>query len=123
MKVDDFLTSLEQGASDFWNSFDLNRFIETASRAYVTIRQADQAPTSVARPGTVRTLPDGSQARINADGSMTVITAGGQVQTIGTRGQVTSGAAAATWIPGVPNLVAIGGAAVLAFLAFRALRG
>lgn len=117
----DFLDSLEQGASDFWNSFDLNKFIDSASKAYATIRQANQSPTSVAQPGTLRRLPDGSTARVNADGSLTVVSAAGQVQTIGTTGAVRAGGA--SWLPGVPNVAVIGGAAVLAFLAFRALKG
>jgi hypothetical protein len=118
----DFLDSIEEGASDFWNSFDLNKFIATAADAYKTIRQANQSPTNVVRPGTVRTLPDGSRALVNADGSLTVTSTAGQVQTIGTTGRITAGLAG-QWLPGIPNVVAIGGGVVLAFLALRAFKG
>lgn len=110
----DFLDSLEQGASDLWGSFDLNRFITTASQAYATIKKADQPATALATPGAIRRLPDGSTARVNPDGSLTIISATGGLQTIGTGGQIALGA---PWIPGVPNVVLLGaGAVVLALL-------
>ena len=104
----DWLDSLESGASDFWNSFDVNKFLTTATQAYAVYRKANQAPPVA--PGTIRTLPDGSRVRVNADGSMTVVTAVGQSQTIGAR----------TLLPGVPDLVTYAGGAVLLVLALRA---
>lgn len=102
--MDDFLDSLTSTASDVWNNFNLNQFINTAAQAYATVVTAQNKPT----PGTVKTLPDGSVARVNADGTLTVITPAGAAQTVGLNGQIYSGTTA-----GVPNVLLLGGAAVL----------
>lgn len=106
----DWLDSLEQGATNVWDQFDLNKFIDTAAAAYKTIRQADQAPVT---PGTTRRLADGSTVRVNADGSLTVVAPGGQARTIAAGGQVTAGK---QWVPGIPNVVLLGAAALAAAL-------
>ncbi len=100
----DFLDTITDEASNIWGSFDLNKFLETASQAYATIKKADQPATSVAQPGTLRRLPDGSLARVNADGSLTVTSTSGAQQTVG---------ATASLIPGVSNVLLLGGVAVV----------
>lgn len=107
----DFIDSVTEGASNLWDSFDLNKFISSASQAYVAIKRAGQAPPVQA--GTVRTLPDGSVARVNADGSLTVVSRAGQAQTIGPNGQVYAGST----VGGVPvGLLAVGALGIVAVL-------
>lgn len=100
----DLIDSAIEGASDVWNNFDLNEFITTAANAYKTVKQANVATQLV--PGTIKTLPDGSTARVNADGSLTVISRAGMSQTITPSGNIFSGAIS-------PAVLMIGGVAVI----------
>ncbi len=101
-----FWDSVTNTATDVWNRFDVNQFINTAANAYATVEKS-----RLPQPGSIRTLPDGSTARVNADGSLTVIGRSGQAQTIGASGQIFQGTSA-----GMPTEVLLGGLALLALL-------
>lgn len=112
------LDSLTQATS----GFDFTNFVTDLAKTYAQYDLAkralesqtgQRAPTQVTRPtpGTTRTLPDGSVAVTNADGSTTIKRPDGQVLTVRPSGQVVSGSG--DIIPGVPNVVLLGGAALL----------
>lgn len=120
---DSALDSISDGAADFFGGIDWSKLLTTLSQTYVQYRLADKAlesrgqtppPTTRPTPGTVRQLADGTTLRTNADGSTTVTAPTGEVRTVTTSGQIVSGGA--SWIPGVPNIAVIGGAAALGVL-------
>jgi hypothetical protein len=113
--------SLVSGVSGAFEGFDLSKFITDLGGLYLTYnaqqiaaeRAGTPIPTSITRPvaGTVRQLPDGSVAVTNPNGSTTVTAPNGQTRTITTSGQIVAGAG--EWIPGVPNIALLGGAALI----------
>lgn len=114
--------TLTNSISSAFEGFDLGSFITDLGGLYLTYNAqkiaAEQQGTPVPQqyvrptPGTVRQLPDGSVATTNADGSTTVRSPTGEVRTVTTSGRVVAGDAQ-QWIPGVPNIALIGGAALI----------
>jgi hypothetical protein len=113
--------TLVSGVTDAFEGFDLSKFVTDLGGLYLTYnaqqiaaeRAGTPIPTAITRPvaGTVRQLPDGSVARTNPDGSTTVTAPNGTVRTVTTSGQVVAGSG--SWIPGVPNIALLGGAALI----------
>jgi hypothetical protein len=116
---DSAISNLTQSSTSIFGDFNLQSFIGDLAKTYVQYdlgrrlaeQQGQRPPAARPTPGQTYVLPDGSTARTNADGSTTVTSRTGQVRTVTPTGQIVAGGSSANWIPGVPNIALIAGAA------------